>query len=383
MGRTFGIFGLGGLLLGCGAPSAPASEPPRPSTVAEPASSAPQLDVDDVPQLTGTLPAVPEGALAVAIHKDSVKVGTIVAASLENGTVSESGTRALLRQLNVAGSANRPVAVYASASTNSATVIAVIEAVHNSGGNVVGLVAKLDGDALGWIPIRAIPAAEARPTLRLAADARDFAGISDETWGRIEGTRRLSVDVDEAMPVGALMEALHQLRGPRCAGEPGSCRFAGLEVSSGAPPNKLEVLGTLMGEGAGEGPVGLGNTGLIGNRAGVDSSKKVPRVRQAKASVSGSLDKDIIRRIVRYHINEVRYCYSKALAVDPTLKGRVAIKFRIGPTGNVADSKVETSTLPDKEVGSCIAQAVARWKFPKPKSGGDAHVTYPFVLVPG
>ena len=104
------------------------------------------------------------------------------------------------------------------------------------------------------------------------------------------------------------------------------------------------------GGGTGTGTIGLGNTGLIGKGGGGGtgngygrgsgsgfggSGKRVPRVRQAKATVTGSLDKDIIRRIVRAHINEVRYCYEKGLAVDPNLKGRVAVTFTIDAEGKV------------------------------------------------
>ena len=39
--------------------------------------------------------------------------------------------------------------------------------------------------------------------------------------------------------------------------------------------------------------------------------------------------------------------------------------------------------LKDGAVSSCIAQAVRRWSFPKPASGGAAMVTYPFILQAG
>ncbi len=147
----------------------------------------------------------------------------------------------------------------------------------------------------------------------------------------------------------------------------------------------------------GSGTIGLGSTGLIGKGGGGKGSgygrgsgagfggrgKKVPRVRQAKATVKGSLDKDIIRRIVRAHINEVRSCYNAGLLKDPSLSGKVSVQFTIAPTGKVAVAVVSSSTVSDKDVGNCIAKAVKRWKFPKPAGGGNVVVTYPFVLAPG
>ena len=90
-----------------------------------------------------------------------------------------------------------------------------------------------------------------------------------------------------------------------------------------------------------------------------------------------------IRRVVRAHINEVRYCYNQGLAKDANLKGRVAVQFTIGGTGKVTSAVVGETDLKDRGVGSCIAQAVKRWSFPKPASGGAAIVTYPFILQPG
>lgn len=146
-----------------------------------------------------------------------------------------------------------------------------------------------------------------------------------------------------------------------------------------APGDITEVAG------GGEGTIGLGNVGLIGRSSefGFGRSGRVPSVRQAAAEVTGSLDKDIIRRIVRAHINEVRHCYNQGLVKDPALKGRVAIDFTIGATGSVTASDVGETSVTDENVGNCIAKAVKRWKFPKPDGGGSVNVKYPFVLEPG
>jgi len=160
--------------------------------------------------------------------------------------------------------------------------------------------------------------------------------------------------------------------------------LTGTEVGEAFGVGGLGLVGTSRGGGGtGEGTIGLGNVGLIGKGGGGGTSKKVPRVRHAKAAVKGSLDKDIIRRIVRAHINEVRYCYNKALVKDPALSGRVSIKFTIAGTGSVTESDIASETLSDGAVAKCIAKAVKRWKFPKPSGGGNVVVTYPFVLEPG
>ncbi|HEY0136919.1 MAG TPA: AgmX/PglI C-terminal domain-containing protein [Nannocystis sp.] len=175
--------------------------------------------------------------------------------------------------------------------------------------------------------------------------------------------------------------------------------LTGTEIGEAYGVGGLGLVGTGRGGGGtGEGTIGLGNTGLIGKGGGGGSGSgygrgagagfggrgtRVPTVRQAKAEVQGALDKDIIRRIVRAHINEVRYCYNQALARDPNAKGRVAVQFTIGGTGKVPSAVVQETTMKDAGVGNCIAQAVKRWTFPKPEGGGSVIVTYPFVLEPG
>ncbi|MEZ4385392.1 MAG: VIT domain-containing protein [Nannocystaceae bacterium] len=174
---------------------------------------------------------------------------------------------------------------------------------------------------------------------------------------------------------------------------------AGAEVGESFGVGGLGLVGTGRGGGGGgAGTIGLGNIGVIGKGGGGGTGSgygrgggadfggrgaRVPRVRQAKALVSGSLDRDIIRRIIRAHINEVRHCYNQGLQRDPKLAGRLAIKFKILGTGAVAkEVEIETS-IGDEKVDQCVSKALRRWKFPKPEGGGEVVVTYPFLLEPG
>jgi hypothetical protein len=148
------------------------------------------------------------------------------------------------------------------------------------------------------------------------------------------------------------------------------------------------------GGGTGEGTIGLGNIGTIGHGAGGGNGSgygrgagnfrgrdaKVPRIRTGTADVRGSLSKEVIRRIIRRHINEVRFCYEQELNQRPDLQGRVAVKFIISPTGAVQNAMVASSDMGNPRVEGCIANSVKRWTFPAPEGGGIVVVTYPFVL---
>jgi hypothetical protein len=148
------------------------------------------------------------------------------------------------------------------------------------------------------------------------------------------------------------------------------------------------------GGGTGEGTIGLGNVGTIGHGAGGGTGSgygsgaggfhgrdaKVPRIRSGQADVHGSLSKEVIRRIIGRHINEVRFCYEQELNSRPDLQGRISVKFIISPTGAVQTAAVDSSDMGNPKVEQCIAQSVRRWTFPAPEGGGIVVVTYPFVL---
>jgi TonB family protein len=101
---------------------------------------------------------------------------------------------------------------------------------------------------------------------------------------------------------------------------------------------------------------------------------------KAKAKIAGKLDGEIIFRILRAHLAEVRTCHEKGLKTKPSLAGRVDIHFVIDGKGKVASAEVEDNTLGDSVVANCIVKAVKRWTFPKPPGGEDVSVTYPFEL---
>jgi TonB family protein len=159
----------------------------------------------------------------------------------------------------------------------------------------------------------------------------------------------------------------------------------------------LGLVGTgAGGGGTGEGTIGLGNYGTIGKGGGGGNGSgygrgagglggrraKAPDVIPGQANVRGSLDKEIIRRIIRRHINEVKYCYEQELTRKPELGGRVAVQFTIAATGQVVASVLQNSTMGNPRVENCVVQAVRRWEFPKPLGGGIVIVSYPFNFTP-
>jgi len=161
----------------------------------------------------------------------------------------------------------------------------------------------------------------------------------------------------------------------------------------------LEGVGTGSGGGGtGEGTLGLTpHLGTMGRAGGGDGDglhygRGVGHLRQRAAhppeiipgqlSVHGSLDREIIRRTIRRHINEVRFCYEQELATHRELGGRMVVQFNIAGNGQVLSSVLKNSTLGNVRVESCTLKAVRRWEFPKPEGGCLVNVSYPFVFAP-
>jgi TonB family protein len=132
-------------------------------------------------------------------------------------------------------------------------------------------------------------------------------------------------------------------------------------------------LGT-KGRGGGTGGYGSG-VGVLGGKKGVDIG-----ITSSEPTVMGSLDKELIRKVIHANRGQIRFCYESQLNRFPKLEGKVAVKFVISPSGTVASSTVAQSTVGNAELETCVAGRVRTWVFPKPKGGGVVIVTYPFIF---
>lgn len=150
------------------------------------------------------------------------------------------------------------------------------------------------------------------------------------------------------------------------------------------------------GGGRGEG-IGLGSIGTIGHGAGTGTGQgfgaghgrlggshktSAPKVRMGATTVSGRLPKEVIQRIVRQNYGRFRLCYEKGLAANPSLEGRVSVRFVINRNGSVSNVSNGGSSMPDSNVVNCTVRAFYGLSFPKPE-GGIVTVTYPIMFAPG
>lgn len=98
------------------------------------------------------------------------------------------------------------------------------------------------------------------------------------------------------------------------------------------------------------------------------------------AGTNGRLPPEAIQRVVRANEGRFRMCYENALVRNPSLGGRVVVKFLIGRDGNVAAAREgEDSSFSDADARACIVRAFAGLTFPEP-TGGTVNVVYPLLL---
>ncbi len=105
-----------------------------------------------------------------------------------------------------------------------------------------------------------------------------------------------------------------------------------------------------------------------------------PLVESRPVRVSDALPRSVVRRVIQKNLSQIRYCYERGMVRQPGLTGRVRVRFEIGSRGLVRTAKVARSSLGDARVERCILKRIRRWRFPKPRGGGQVVVHYPFVL---
>jgi TonB family protein len=100
----------------------------------------------------------------------------------------------------------------------------------------------------------------------------------------------------------------------------------------------------------------------------------------SEAMVDEGLSRDEVGKVIHAKISEIRYCYESSMLRKPELEGKLVIDFVIGNGGRVRTANVKETSVEDERLNECILKRLARWEFPKPKSGVEVAVSYPFIF---
>lgn len=181
---------------------------------------------------------------------------------------------------------------------------------------------------------------------------------------------------------GALQSGMFDAIGSKYAGARGD------RMGTGGLGDRGDGLGG-GGEVAGIGGTGTrgiaGGDGRYGADGGHFGAKQSGAVRNLTGEILslGSLDASLIDQVVKRHASAIRYCYQRELTKDPSLGGKVVVKFTIAGDGSVSKAGVKRSSLGNSAAESCITSRFHTMKFPEPRGNGIVIVSYPFMFSAG
>ena len=176
-----------------------------------------------------------------------------------------------------------------------------------------------------------------------------------------------SISADLVSGVGGLLGAKGRQAGTHGLGS----RGAGL--GGGGTADTLGGLGT-RGRGGGDAAYGQGPAAgprPEGDIAGIGGSP----------IIIGALDRSLIDAVIKRHMNQFRYCYQRELNKDPSLAGKITVKFVIAGDGSVSRASIKSSSMGNVSVENCLSNRFMMLQFPEPKGNGIVIVSYPFMFA--
>jgi hypothetical protein len=170
--------------------------------------------------------------------------------------------------------------------------------------------------------------------------------------------------------VGDVATALAGAGGVAVATDPGQTGGG----RKGGGQGGAATIGNLATSGGGGSQVGYGakaeakvSGSVVGEAAEVDSSE---------------VDQGKLGAFVRARMGLLKACYENALKRNPSLKGKMRIRFTILETGGVSDLSVVENGLGSPDVASCVTSTMRAWRLPF-RPSGPVTVDYPLVFTPG
>jgi pSer/pThr/pTyr-binding forkhead associated (FHA) protein len=129
---------------------------------------------------------------------------------------------------------------------------------------------------------------------------------------------------------------------------------------------------------------GAGGSGDVAAlERGTTGNKKIQAMVTAKMNrkvmVNGGMSREMVKRVIDQHLEEITYCYETALMTDPSILGRIVFEWKILMDGHVGETRIVSSSVNSHALHSCIKTSIKGWQFPEPV-GAEVVVSYPFVF---
>ncbi len=218
--------------------------------------------------------------------------------------------------------------------------------------------------------------------LKTKSAAAAFSTSGLQTRGPVEVYKSadFASSVNTMVAKGGTLSGI-RTRGATGAGGGSDLVGAATGVSTGTGNIKTAEIATNQGSLVGAA------TGVLGSSKGAEglSAKKAIYTAgiPSETVVLGSMDPDVIRRILLDHLPQFRYCYQKELErTGADTSGTVKLDFTIGASGHVTQAGIDGSSALPTDVKKCVVQVLKGINFPEPMGGGTVGVKQPMNFYP-
>lgn len=217
-------------------------------------------------------------------------------------------------------------------------------------------------------------------TTKSAASAFSTSGLQTRGPVEVYKSADFASSVSTMVAKGGTLSGI-RTRGATGAGGGSDLIGAATGVSTGTGNIKTAEIATNQGSLVGAA------TGVLGSSKGAEglSAKKAIYTAgiPSETVVLGSMDPDVIRRILLDHLPQFRYCYQKELErTGADTSGTVKLDFTIGASGHVSQAGIEGSSALPTDVKKCVVGVLKGITFPEPMGGGKVGVKQPMNFYP-
>lgn len=99
-------------------------------------------------------------------------------------------------------------------------------------------------------------------------------------------------------------------------------------------------------------------------------------------AIGMGLEKNVIDGVVKQHAKQFHHCYRDELEKDPKFQTKTVARWVVLENGRVGEAAIESATVKNARLESCMLTLIRGMVFPEPVGGGTVEVTYPFHFAP-
>lgn len=206
----------------------------------------------------------------------------------------------------------------------------------------------------------------------------DMTNLTNSIMKRGSGLKRIKTNPN-AIDDGGAGGGRGGGMGDGIGGGNGDGHFTGTTTGTADIAKVATNVGSLTGSAKGKIDSSKGFDGLA-----TKGSIMVAGVPVEKVALS-IIDPDAIRRLLREHIPQFRYCYQKELDVNKNpegFQGVMSFRFFIAAEGRVNRSEITSDEITSDKVRECMKDVLHGIQFPKPRGGKTVEVSQPMNLYP-